>query len=714
MTRFEYTAQEQVDAVHLAGTFNDWNTESIPMVDHGDGTWTVEIELEPGPWPYKFIEIDQGFYEDELAWSCDPDAEFIQCDSDYKEPDDTTWSQVCSPGTTSCNSMRIVTDCRLPTLTVDDLDVLTESGTIQASISASSGAQGAPLASGSAYLDQQEVSGAWNGAGFTIDVSGLDPSRHQLHLVAVDEDGRESNPTIIPFWTDDWDWTQGVVYFAFTDRLARSDPSTDTTEGATAALGDYLGGDWKGLQGSLPYLEELGVSILWLPNPLENAEGAWPGTCDLSYTGYHGYWPDHPTNLEEHFGDEEDLRALIEDAHGRNMRVIVDFVGNHVHLDHPVWKSDPEWFTSEELCEDDSSGTANWDRIPETCWFAEYLPSFDHSLPEPGLELLDQVMQLAADFELDGLRVDAAKHMPHSLHWNLASTVRLQVEHSEAGGEFVFWLIGETFDNAERIDAYVTPEQLDGQFDFPLYYAIDATFAAETEDVSHAFEQLDSSLERYGEAPMSTFLGNHDVSRFLTRATGDDPDVCTDTGLLQATAPGSLLPYERLRLAWVFLLTQPGIPLVYYGDEFGMPGHGDPDNRQPTWWYAPSLEEGTGLAELMQDLQAGPAMVLEAVARLATARTRYPALSGGTSTNWWVEPDVYAQARVVEDQAVLVILNRSDEDRSLENSLSFAGLATEGTYIDLLTDETFEATDDWMVVDVNRYGARVLVLREES
>ena len=80
---------------------------------------------------------------------------------------------------------------------------------------------------------------------------------------------------------------------------------------------------------------------------------------------------------------------------------------------------------------------------------------------------------------------------------------------------------------------------------------------------------------------MSTFLGNLDVGRFLTAAHEGNGDVCPDGELRQAGAPEDGLAFDKLRLAWTLLFTQPGMPLVYYGDEFGLPGYGDPDNRQP-------------------------------------------------------------------------------------------------------------------------------------
>ena len=135
-----------------------------------------------------------------------------------------------------------------------------------------------------------------------------------------------------------------------------------------------------------------------------------------SYSGYHGYWPDG-TGLEEHFGDEDALRALIEGAHARNMRVMVDWVANHVHEDHPWYTDHPDWFNDAYICEEDEDGDGvdNWTQRTETCWFASYLPDIDYTQPEPLAEQVEAAIAFADDYEIDGYRVDAVKHVPHSV-----------------------------------------------------------------------------------------------------------------------------------------------------------------------------------------------------------------------------------------------------------------------------------------------------------
>jgi glycosidase len=269
--------------------------------------------------------------------------------------------------------------------------------------------------------------------------------------------------------------------------------------------------------------------------------------------------------------------------------------------------------------------------------------------------------------------------------------------------------VGETFSgDRSLIASYVGDGQLDGQFDFPLYWAIVQAFARDEIGLSDGAGSLEAevaaSKAAFGDHLMGTFLGNHDVTRFLAQASGQvdslyGDGLCGDDGSLRApgTAPDSAEPYQRLMLAWSFLLTTEGLPLIYYGDEIGMPGLMDPDNRQ--------------MMRFDDDLSDNERTVLAHVRALGQARREHPAFSRGTTTQWWEnEAGVWAYSRVEADDAVLVVLNRDASARSLSNGLAFADLPS-GTYVDVLTGQTFTPVGDTLTVEVPALGSRVLVLR---
>jgi neopullulanase len=679
------------DAVSVAGSFNDWDPQATPL-SLEDGVWTVTLALAPGAYPYKFVEHDAGLFDASGSWTCDPSAPYIQCDAD------TSWEHSCVPGQPSCNSLLVVEPCEGPELELLSLDIDRPMARVDVAF-ISAGAEET-----TATLDGQPVT-LGEGPPYTLALEGLSPGRHTLRVSATQ--GESEDHLYIPFWIDDFSWEDAVLYFAFVDRLANGDPSLDTSEGATGS--GYEGGDLQGVIDMLPYLDDLGVSVLWLSNPQDNAEGAWAGDCEATYAGYHAYWPDAPYAVEEHFGTAATLQELVDAAHARGMRVMVDWVANHVHSAHPYFAAHPQWFNGIELCTDQVDGQLNFDRIPETCWFAPYLPDIDYSQPEPLALMVDDALWWATTYGLDGFRVDAVKHMSHAVSWNLRSAIDEHITHKNVGGDERFLTLGETFDSAPKILEYIGETQLDGQFDFPLYYALRSTFATQSTSLPDLMSAVDASQRDFEGATMSTFLGNHDVLRFTTEAVDGWQDPCG----APAKAPTDAWAYERIALAWTVLFTQPGIPLIYYGDELGMPGFGDPDNRQPLWSHAGAVAAGavSSVDDLAAQVSPHQAQVLRHVAALTKARQDHISLRRGAWVEWWNESEVYAYARSYDEDHTLILLNRSDSPRALSNGLSFAGLPADGTYEDLLTQETFTAAGDGITVDLEPRSSRILVYR---
>ncbi|MCB9677143.1 MAG: hypothetical protein H6737_18645 [Alphaproteobacteria bacterium] len=681
-----FTWQGAADSVHVAGPFNDWSPDATPLEGSGSA-WSGEVYLPVGDHPYKLVITGGGFGGEQ--WSCDPNAVFIQCDPGYKEPWETTWSHECAPGADTCNSVVRVPDCSKPVLEVVSLDIDRGAGSVDVEVAGTT--QPSVTVDGVAF--------PVSGSAFTV--GGLDDGRHEI----VVSDG-DAEPLVIPVWTDGFRWEQATMYFAFVDRLKNGTPANDGTEGATAELGQYKGGDFVGLREMLPYLDDLGVSVLWISNVQDNAEGAYAGDCNATFAGYHAYWPDDPEGIEEHFGTEAELMALVDAAHARGIRVVMDWVGNHVHDTHPWTTEHPDWFNPPANCKDYVDGQINFDRIPETCWFAPYLPDIDYTKPEPLFRMVDDGIGWATRLKLDGFRVDAVKHMPHSVVWNLNAAVEQRLEHRAAGGDERFWTVGETFDGHDRIQAYVGDDQLDGQFDFPLYWALRGAFVG-NDDLGGLYAAMADSEARYPDALMSVFLGNHDVARFITEAAGQGSGSCSNNTLLVADPPDWAEPYERMMLGLSIVFTQPGVPLVYYGDELGMPGFGDPDNRQPLWWLA-DLDQVASVDDIAGQVSFDQARVVRHVQALALARRDHPAFAAPGVVNWWQEYSVLGYARSAGSDHVLVLVNREGADRTLTNGLAFAGLP-EGTWVDVLTGDTFTSTGDSISIGLGARQSRVLV-----
>src|SRR5262249_3895229 len=153
-------------------------------------------------------------------------------------------------------------------------------------------------------------------------------------------------------------------------------------------------------------------------------------------------------------------------------------------------------------------------------------------------------------------------------------------EHTEP----LYYLVGETFTGDRGlIESFIGPDELSAQFDFPIYFTLRNTLASYTHGdgspapLSELAQAVHDSDDAFGAAPMAPFLGNHDVPRFVTQAaimlSGDPNAQAWQTP--QVSVPPDEAGYFKLRLAMTFVLTSPGVPLIYYGDEIGEPGAGD-------------------------------------------------------------------------------------------------------------------------------------------
>lgn len=458
-----------------------------------------------------------------------------------------------------------------------------------------------------------------------------------------------------------FDWRDAVIYFAFVDRFNNGDPGNDAGIGVEAAA-DWQGGDWAGVTAKIEegYFTELGVNTLWLTVPMNNTSDQGLGTDGHMYSAYHGYWPSDLTQTEEHFGTLAELQALVTAAHAADLKVILDYAMNHVHVSAPVYAQNPGWFNP-----NDNGGGGDcvcgqgcgWDGADgERCWFTDYLPDFNFADAAARDYSVSNAIQWIVDTGIDGFRLDAVKHI--KIEWLLDLRARVQAEVEPMSGQH-FYMVGETFTGDKpTIAKYVGCDRLDGQFDFPLRMQMAYNVLMRQGSMAELADFLDANNNYYnmGAAVMSTFIGNHDIPRAIHLAEdtplwdnqwadGKDRAWNGKPGL-----PGGPSAFERLGLSFALLYTLPGAPLVYYGDEVGMPGAGDPDNRRFMQWT---------------DYSAGQSWLLGLVQDLGAIRAARPALRRGTYTRIGADADTLVYRMEGEGETVWVAVNRSDAERSI-------------------------------------------------
>ncbi len=489
-----------------------------------------------------------------------------------------------------------------------------------------------------------------------------------------------------------------ILYFMMVDRFNNGNPDNDdpVDDPEVADRANFWGGDLAGITEKINdgYFEMLGVNTVWMSpitqNPLE-AFREFPEPR-RKYTGYHGYWPITLTTVDHRFGTEEELHELVSSAHANNISVMLDFVSNHVHEQNPIIKENPHWATTLNL-PDGRKNIRLWDEHRLTTWFDTFLPSLDFSIPEVVELMSDSAFFWIDNFNMDGFRHDATKHVHLDFWRNL--TRKLKEDYMIPNNKRLFQ-IGETFGSRELIGSYVGSGLLDGQFDFNLYFDARTVFAVS--DAS--FEALDYSIhqsfDHYGfNNLMGNITGNHDLPRFISLAGGDlrfDEDD-TEPGWEREIGVGDPIGYNKLSQLTAFIMTIPGVPVIYYGDEIGMPGASDPDSRRPMKF---------------ENLTEKQLWVRDNAARLTHLRADKLAFVYGDFQTLKVKPHIYAYSRSYFDDHAIVLFNRSDQEQTIYIELP-GRMANSG--FENHFDNIFTVSDGMLEVQMHPNSFEILTSR---
>jgi len=505
-----------------------------------------------------------------------------------------------------------------------------------------------------------------NKLSITIPADAAKHERSNIRVIACNDKGI-SNDLLIPLakgkvindanTLNRHDYHSMVLYFIMVDRFLDGDPSNTKPIDDPDILppANYQGGDLKGITKKLRegYFEQMGVNTIWISPINQNPEIGYVEypAPNRKYSGYHGYWPISSSKIDHRFGKDNDLREMVEESHRRGISVLIDFVSNHIHQEHPIMKTNPEWTSSMYL----PDGTVNiriWEEHRLTTWFDSFMPDLDYSKPEVIEAMTDSALYWLKKFDLDGFRHDATKHVSEDF-WR-ALTLKIKKQRI-AEGKPTFQ-IGETFGSRELIDSYIGAGMVDGQFDFNLYFDSRTPFATDRESMENVAQSLKESLRFYGHHNlMGNITGNHDMPRFISYASGamqfDEDD--REAGWKRSIEVIDTNGYHRLMLLKAFLFTIPGIPVIYYGDEIGMPGANDPDSRR--------MMRFDSLKTLEQQ-------VLDNTIDLGKLRRSNMALNFGSTKILLATKDLLVYSRSYFGQTAIVALNRSLENQALNFS----------------------------------------------
>ena len=445
------------------------------------------------------------------------------------------------------------------------------------------------------------------------------------------------------------DWHSATIYNAFIDRFNNADTENDwkNPEADIHPRANYHGGDVAGVTQKIEdgYFDTLGINTIWISPIVQNPRGAFglypnPRT---RFSAYHGYWPISFTAVDTRLTTEKDVHTLVDKAHQDNKNVLLDFIANHIHKEHPIYQDDTTIATNLYL-PDGSLNTERWDEHRLTTWFDVFMPSLDLIQPKIYEMLSDSAVFWIEKYRFDGFRHDATKHVPN-VFWRALS--RKLKDKKLSTPEHKLFQLGETYGTPELISSYLGNGLLDAQFDFNMYDAMVAALIGE-KSMNDLSDEMLKSLKYYGDHHlMGNITGNQDRARFISYASKDlllSQDAKWEgwnrhVGIKDSTA------YRTCALLNAMVSTIPGIPVIFYGDEIGIPGGNDPDNRKMMRFNNWNHYEQT---------------LFETTSKLLNFRKKSMPLMYGDMRIIYVENDYLIYERSYLNQHVRIIINNAN------------------------------------------------------
>jgi glycosidase len=497
-----------------------------------------------------------------------------------------------------------------------------------------------------------------------------------------------------------------VFYFVLPDRFYNADPNNDS--GAKAndtkrALsrggldvthkGMYHGGDLAGLTEKLPYLDQMGITAIWLTPILRNR------AMQAGTSGYHGYWILDFTEIDPHLGSNAELKHFIDQAHQRNIKVYFDIITNHtadvIKYEECHGKEGLSWIVAGDSCPFKATDTLTTDK------YTPLIPKGDEAIKIPawlndmelyhnqgdshwsgesalkgdfaGLDdlktteqkvvdgMIDIYKDLISEFKPDGFRIDTVKHVNMEFWQDFSPAL---MNHAKSLGINNFMMFGEAYSfEAELLSKFMTVGKIPSVLDFALQGAIEAVLVNQQgpSKLADLFAQdyLYQTQQDFNANHLVNFTGNHDMGRLAGKFYSSDHNYSEDDII------------KRTLLAHALIFFSRGVPVVYYGDEQGFTGDGgDQDARQN---MMPSLVKSYNDDNLLATDKTAADQnfdqnhpFYQRFARYAELYQQYPALRKGQQTTLLAEakPGIFAIKRSLvqtsgKTQSVVAVFNTS-------------------------------------------------------
>lgn len=374
----------------------------------------------------------------------------------------------------------------------------------------------------------------------------------------------------------DFDWDESIIYFMLTDRFFDGDQSNNNPYGINDNKGDrgsYQGGDFEGVTAKLDYLKNLGVNTIWISPIVENIKydvryNATDANAGHSYFAYHGYWASNFEKVNPHFGTLEEFHQLLDGAHERGMKIMVDVVLNHTgyglkELDGSTTNPPAGFPTDEDRSR--FSGLVRQGNVGSDEVIGELAGLPDMKTEDPAVR--QQIIDWQTDWidkaktakgnTIDYFRVDTVKHVEDATWMAFKNAITKKMPAHKMIGEA--W--GADVDNDY---GYLNSGIMDSVLDFSFKNVARDFVNGKLEEANRSLEERNATIDNT--ATLGQFLGSHDEDGFLYSVGGDK---------------------GKLKVAASLQATSKGQPVIYYGEELGQSGANNYpvyDNRYDFAW----------------------------------------------------------------------------------------------------------------------------------
>lgn len=454
--------------------------------------------------------------------------------------------------------------------------------------------------------------------------------------------------------------SEDVLYLIMPDRFANGNPENDVVDGMREKKIDRAdsfarhGGDIQGISNHLDYIADLGVTAIWLNPTQEN---------DMESGSYHGYAITDYYQIDRRFGSNEDFCALVEKAHERNLKVVMDMIFNHCGSENYLFRDKPskEWFNYHSNYVQTSFKTASVmdihasafeKKIATDGWFTSVMPDFNQRNRHVARYLIQSSIWWIEYAGINGIRQDTHPYADFDFMSQWCKEVLDEYPY--------FNIVGETWLNSNVLVSYWQKDSklaaplnsnLPTVMDFPLQALINQAFDEETGEwgggLYKLYDYQTQDLVYANPMNLLTFLDNHDTSRF-------------------AQTDEMAKNLKRYKQAMVFLLTTRGIPQIYYGTEIlmtGDKGKGDGDLRKdfPGGWQGDTRNcfAKNGRTALENE-------AFEFTRQLLNWRKGNQVIGKGSLKHYSIQNGVYVYQREFNGKSVVIIMNGTDDSKELD------------------------------------------------